>query len=167
MPDNVPGLESDCGGKNSLMKKIIILLVTLSCFCTAVQAAEGLITKTSNHGVKQTMDILEKIVREKGFNVAARVNHAAAAAKAGNKLRPTEVLIFGNPKLGSLLMQSNQTIGIDLPLKVLVYEDENGVVTLAYNDPAWLAQRHDITNRDKAFAKMAGALNGITNAAVK
>ena len=149
------------------MKRIIIFLVTLSFFCTAVLAGEGLITKTSKHNVKQTMDTLEKIVRDKGFNVAARVNHAVAATKVGETLRPTEVLIFGNPKLGSLLMQSDQTIGIDLPLKVLVYEDENGVVILAYNDPAWLAKRHNITDRDKAFAKMTGALNNFTDAAVK
>jgi len=149
------------------MKKIIILLFVLFVFSTVTQAAEGVITKTSKHSVKQTMDTLEKIVRDKGFNVAARVNHAAAATKVGETLRPTEVLIFGNPKLGTLLMQSDQTIGIDLPLKVLVYEDEKGSVTLAYNDPTWLAKRHNIADRDKAFAKMSGALNNFTNAAVK
>jgi len=149
------------------MKKIIILVAFLFAICTAVQAAEGLITKTSSHSVKQTMDRLEKIVRDKGFNVAARVNHAAAAIQSGATLRPTEVLIFGNPKLGTVLMQSNQTIGIDLPIKVLVWEDDKGVVTLGYNDPAWLAKRHGITDRDKAFAKMAGALDTFSNAAVK
>lgn len=149
------------------MKKSIILLITFLFLCTSAQAAEGLITKTSAHSVKQTMDTLEKIVRDKGFNVAARVNHAAAAIKAGMTLRPTEVLIFGNPKLGTLLMQSNQTIGIDLPLKVLVWEDDQGTVTLAYNDPAWLAKRHGITDRDKAFAKMTGALNKFTDTATK
>ena len=149
------------------MKKIIILVAFLFAICTAVQAAEGLITKTSSHSVKQTMDRLEKIVRDKGFIVAARVNHAAAAIQSGATLRPTEVLIFGNPKLGTVLMQSNQTIGIDLPIKVLVWEDDKGVVTLGYNDPAWLAKRHAITDRDKAFAKMAGALDTFSNAAVK
>lgn len=149
------------------MKRSIVLLVSVFFLCTSVHAAEGLITKTSNHSVKETMDTLEKIVREKGFNVAARVNHAAAAIKAGETLQPTEVLIFGNPKLGTLLMQSNQSIGIDLPLKVLVWENEQGVVTLAYNDPAWLAKRHGITNRDKVFAKMTGALKNLTDAAIK
>ncbi len=149
------------------MKKCIVLLISVLFFCTSAQAAEGLITKTSTHSVKQTMDTLEKIVRNKGFNVAARVNHAAAAIKAGKTLRPTEVLIFGNPQLGTLLMQSNQSIGIDLPLKVLVWEDDQGVVTLAYNDPTWLAKRHGIADRDKAFAKMTGALNKFTDAATK
>jgi len=149
------------------MKKCIVLLISVFFLCTSAQAAEGLITKTSTHSVKQTMDTLEKIVRDKNFNVAARVNHAAAAIKAGKTLRPTEVLIFGNPQLGTLLMQSNQSIGIDLPLKVLVWEDDQGVVTLAYNDPTWLAKRHGITDRDKAFTKMAGALNKFTDAAIK
>jgi len=131
------------------------------------QAAEGLITKTSNHSVQKTMDRYEKIVRDKGFNVIARVDHAAAAIKIGATLKPTELLIFGNPKLGTKLMQSNQTIGIDLPLKVLIWQDEKGDVTLSYNDPAWLKKRHGITNRDKVFAKMAGALNTFSDAAVK
>ena len=131
------------------------------------QAAEGLITKTSNHSVQKTMDRFEKIVRDKGFNVIARVDHTAAAKKTGAELQPTELLIFGNPKLGTKLMQSNQTIGIDLPLKVLIWEDEKGAVTLSYNDPAWLKKRHGITDRDEVFAKMAGALNTFSNAAVK
>jgi len=113
------------------------------------------------------MDKLEKIVKDKGFNIAARVNHAAAAMKNGATLRPTEVLIFGNPKLGTLFMQSNQSIGIDLPIKVVVWEDDKGVVTLGYNDPAWLAKRHSITDREKPFAKMTGALKKITDAAVQ
>jgi uncharacterized protein (DUF302 family) len=131
------------------------------------QAAEGLITKTSNHSVQKTMDRFEKIVRDKGFNVIARVDHAAAAIKIGAALQPTELLIFGNPKLGTKLMQSTQTIGIDLPLKVLIWEDEKGAVTLSYNDPAWLKKRHGITDRDKVFTQMAGALNTFSDAAVK
>ncbi len=149
------------------MKKILVLL-TLCLFCaTSAFGAEGLISKTSNNSVKKTMDTLEKTVRDKGFNVAARINHAAAAIKVGQTLRPTELLIFGNPKLGTQLIQSNQTIGIDLPIKILVYEDEKGVVTVAYNDPAWLAARHGITDKDKVFKKMAGALDKITAVAVK
>ncbi len=149
------------------MKNIIILFTFFFITCVSAQAAEGLITKTSSHSVKETMDKFENIVKDKGFNIAARVNHAAAAIQSGLTLRPTEVLIFGNPKLGTLLMQSNQTIGIDLPLKVLVWEDENGTVTLAYNDPAWLAERHGITDRAKVFAKMAGAMDTFSNAAIK
>ncbi|HIP40121.1 MAG TPA: DUF302 domain-containing protein [Desulfocapsa sulfexigens] len=149
------------------MKKIIFLIAIFFFTCTAVQAAEGLISKTSNHSVKETMDTFEKIVRAKGFNVAARVDHTAAAKASGLTLLPTEVLIFGNPKLGTLLMQSTQTIGIDLPLKVLVWENVKGVVTLQYNDPVWLSKRHGIADREKAFAKMSGALAKFSDAAVK
>lgn len=148
--------------------KLFVIALTLFCFTgTIVQAAEGLIIKTSNHSVQETMDRFEKIVKDKGFNVAARVNHSVAAAKSGSTLRPTELLVFGNPVLGTKLMQSDQTTGIDLPLKVLVWENENGVVSLSYNDPAWLKKRHGITDRDKVFIKMAGALNKFSDAAVK
>ncbi len=149
------------------MKTFIITAAIFFIACSAVGAAEGLISKTSSHSVKETMDRLEKIVTDKGFKVAVRVNHAAAAIQSGATLQPSELLIFGNPKLGTLLMQSSPSIGIDLPIKVLVWEDDKGVVTLSYNDPAWLAQRHGITDRDKAFAKMAGALDGFSNGAIK
>ena len=149
------------------MKGFIIVLTMFFLSTTAALAAEGMITKTSGHSVKKTMDRFEKIVKDKGFTVVARVNHAAAAIKSGGTLRPTELLIFGNPTLGTQLMQSNQTIGIDLPLKVLIWEDDKGKVTLAYNDPAWLAKRHGITDREKVFAKMAGALGKFSDNAVK
>ena len=148
--------------------KIFVILITMFSFtCTIVQGAEGLITKTSSHSVQETMNRFEKIVKDKGFSVVARVDHAAAAKKTGATLRPTELLIFGNPKLGTQLMLSNQSIGIDLPLKVLIWEDEKGVVTLGYNDPSWLKKRHGITDRDKAFAKMTGALDKFSDGAVK
>ncbi len=149
------------------MKVFVILITIFSFTCTIVQAAEGLINKTSSYNVQKTMDRFEKIVKDKDFNVIARVNHTAAAKKSGSTLRPTELLIFGNPKLGTQLMQSNQTIGIDLPLKVLIWEDDKGVVTLSYNDPAWLQKRHGITDRNKAFAKMTGALNKFSDSAIK
>ncbi len=147
--------------------KVFVILITLFSFtCTIVQAAEGLINKTSSYNVQKTMDRFEKIVKDKGFNVVARVNHTAAAIKSGSTLRPTELLIFGNPKLGTQLMQSNQTIGIDLPLKVLVWEDDKGTVTLSYNDPTWLQKRHGISDRNKTFAKMTGALNKFSDSAI-
>ncbi len=149
------------------MKVFVILITIFSFTCTIIQAAEGLVNKTSSYNVQKTMDRFEKIVRNKGFNVIARVNHTAAAEKSGSTLPPTELLIFGNPKLGTQLMQSNQTIGIDLPLKVLIWEDDKGVVTLSYNDPAWLQKRHGITDRNKAFAKMSGALNKFSDGAIK
>src|SRR5262252_9120037 len=98
---------------------------------------EGMATRPSNHGPKETMDRLAAAVAARGMSVMARIDHAAAAAKVGLTLRPTEVLIFGNPRGGTPLMQSVQTIGIDLPLKALVWQDETGKTWLAYNDPTW------------------------------
>src|SRR5262250_1811109 len=95
---------------------------------------DGLITTQSGFGPRETMDRLEQAVRAKGMAIFARIDHAAGAAQAGLALRPTEVLIFGNAKVGTPLMQADQTMGIDLPLKALVYADAAGKVWLAYND---------------------------------
>lgn len=105
---------------------------------------DGLTKVESRFGAKETMDRLEAEVKAKGLTVFARVDHAGGAAAVGMELRPTEVLIFGNACGGTPLMQSNQTAGIDLPLKALVYQDAAGKVWLAYNDPDWIAQRHEL-----------------------
>lgn len=105
-------------------------------------SADGLITVPSRHGHKATMDLLVAAVADRGMTVMARIDHGAAATKAGLELRPTEVLIFGNAKAGTPLMQVSQTLGIDLPLRMLVWEDAAERVWLTYNDPTWLAQRH-------------------------
>ena len=107
-------------------------------------SADGLVTIPSGHGPAETMAKLEAEVRAKGMTVFAHVDHAAGAAAAGLSLLPTDLLIFGNAKGGTPLMQSAQTIGIDLPLKVLAWEDASGRVWLSYNDPGWLAQRHGL-----------------------
>jgi uncharacterized protein (DUF302 family) len=104
--------------------------------------SEGLITLPSKYGPKETADRLASAVADKGMALVARIDHAGAAAKAGLELRPTEVLIFGNPKAGTPLMQSAQTAGLDLPLKALVWQDEDGKTWLGYNDPVWIAKRH-------------------------
>jgi uncharacterized protein (DUF302 family) len=96
----------------------------------------------------------------------ARIDHAAGAKTVGLSLRPTEVLIFGNPKSGTPLMQANQTMGIDLPLKVLVWQDADGRVWLSYNEPAWLALRHGLDEAVAAAVKaMTAALAAIAEAA--
>ena len=106
--------------------------------------ANGLTTLSSVFGPKDTADRLESEIKGRGMTVFARIDHAAGAAAAGITLRPTEVIIFGNARGGTPLMQAQQAIGIDLPLKALVYQDAEGKTWLAYNDPAWLAQRHGI-----------------------
>jgi uncharacterized protein (DUF302 family) len=107
-------------------------------------AAGGLTTVRSSYGPKDTMNRLEADIKAKGMTVFARIDHAAGAAEVGLSLRPTELLIFGNAKGGTPLMQSIQTIGIDLPLKALVWQDASGDTWLSYNDPGWLAKRHGL-----------------------
>src|SRR5262245_53338969 len=119
------------------------LAAGLSLSGVQAMAADGLTTLSSSGGPKETMDRLEAAVKQKGLTVVARIDHAAGAAAVGLSLRPTEVLIFGNAKGGTPLMQSTQTIGIDLPLKALVWQDASGRTWLSY-DPAWLAKRHGL-----------------------
>jgi uncharacterized protein (DUF302 family) len=125
---------------------------------------DGLTTIPSKLGPKETMDHLEAEVRAMGMRVFARIDHTAGAAAAGLSLRPTEVLIFGNAKAGTPVMQSVQTIGIDLPLKALVWQDASGVTWLSYNDPSWLAKRHG-REVDEAVNAMTAALAAVAKAA--
>ena len=125
----------------------------------------GLITIHSSYGPEDTMNRFEAEVRAKGMTVFARIDHAAGAAAAGLSLRPTDLLIFGNAIGGTPLMQANQTIGIDLPLKALVYEDEGGKTWVAYNDPKWLATRHGATGVDAVLNAMSEALAAIAKSA--
>ena len=112
-------------------------------------------------------DKLEAIVKEKGFTVFARIDHAAGAAKVGKSLRPTQLLIFGNPQVGTALISSNQSAGLDLPIRVVAWEDASGQVWLGYTAPAALAGRHGITDRDPVIEKMTGALGKLTDAAAQ
>jgi uncharacterized protein (DUF302 family) len=104
----------------------------------------GLITVRCESPVPETTDRLARVVEAAGLTVFARVDHGAGAASVGMELRPTELLIFGNPRGGTPLMQDQQTAGIDLPLKALVWEDADGAVWLTYNAAAWIAQRHGL-----------------------
>jgi uncharacterized protein (DUF302 family) len=127
---------------------------------------QGLVKSPSVFGPRETMDRLAAGVSERGMAVLARIDHAAAAATAGLELRPTEVLIFGNPSSGTHLMQSVQTIGIDLPLKALVWQDDQDRTWLAWNDPAWLATRHGVSiEPDGVLAGMTDALAALTRRA--
>jgi uncharacterized protein (DUF302 family) len=125
----------------------------------------GLITLPSAFGAKETIDRLVSEVKAKGMAVFARVDHAAGATAAGLTLRPTELLIFGNAKGGTPLMQAKQTIGIDLPLKALAWEDAGGKVWLSYNEPEWLARRHGEAALQDVTGRLAAALAAVTKAA--
>lgn len=128
--------------------------------------ADGLLTVASSHGPKDTMDRLESEIKARGMTVFTRIDHAAGAAEVGLSLRLTELLVFGNAKGGTPLMQSNQTVGIDLPLKALVWQDAWGKTWLSYNDPSWLAKRHGLGPEvDPAVNAIAAMLSAIANKA--
>ena len=111
------------------------------------------------------MDRLETEIRARGLTIFARIDHAAGAAEVGLELRPTELFIFGNARGGTPLMQSVQTVGIDLPLKALVWQDAAGKTWISYNEPRWIVHRHGIANAEPIVTKMADQLRAITNAA--
>ena len=127
---------------------------------------DGLMTLPSTHGPKETMSRLEAAVKAKGMTVFARIDHAAGAAAVGLPLRPTELLIFGNARAGTPLMQSVQTIAIALPWKALVWQDDAGSTWLSYSDPRWLAKRHGAGHElDAAVNGMAAALDAVAQTA--
>jgi uncharacterized protein (DUF302 family) len=125
---------------------------------------DGLVVYASTFEPKTTMDRVVAAVTERGMAVLARIDHAQAATKAGMELRPTEVLIFGNPKAGTPLMQQSQTMGIDLPLRILVWQDGDGKTRLAYNAPEWLARRH---GADAGNSGLLEAMNAALAAVAK
>ncbi|MCB1522364.1 MAG: DUF302 domain-containing protein [Hyphomicrobiaceae bacterium] len=140
-------------------------LLTSGLTGSSVAAAGELVVKESQRSVKETIEALAAALEKKGIKIVARVDHAAGARAAGLELAPSELLIFGNPKLGTPLMQSNATIGLDLPMKVLAWQTADGKVMIGYTAPDALAGRHAITDRAEVLATMTKALDGLTNAA--
>ena len=154
---------------NTLSTSLTILIITLSLLSTSVSASDdnGIIKIRSNSGVSETIDKLEAVLNKKGMTIFKRVDHTAGAEKVGLKLRPTDLLIFGNPKVGTPLMQCSQTAALDLPQKALAYKDESGQVWLAYNDPAYMAKRHGIQGCEQAVNKVSNALAKFTKIATE
>jgi uncharacterized protein (DUF302 family) len=150
-----------------MLKRILCLGLVLLAGLPVVQAAGGMISVRSSHSVADTVDRLDKALTGAGFKIFARVDHAAGARSVDMALPPTELLIFGKPAAGTLLMQSQATVGIDLPLKYLVWEDADGKVMIGWNDPVWVAQRHGITDKTPVIEKIGGALNKFASEAAK
>jgi len=146
------------------MRLVMAMLFALALPLSAI-ATDELTTKPSKYSVKETVDRLSSALKDKGITPVARVDHAAAAKAAGLELKPTELLVFGNPKLGTPLMQTNRHVGIDLPMKVLVWEDDAGKVWIGYTPPFTLKARHKIDGRDDILKAMTGALEAFTSAA--
>ncbi|MEO7150457.1 MAG: DUF302 domain-containing protein [Burkholderiaceae bacterium] len=148
------------------MKSIpAIVLAVFTSFSAIAFAADGLIAVKSPYSVGQTLDRLESGAKQRALKVFARIDHAAGALSVGKTLRPTELLVFGNPQGGTPLMECAQSAGIDLPLKALAWQDDQGQVWLGYNDPAHLARRHETPNC-AAVAPISKALSGLVMEAV-
>mgnify|MGYP006235477287 FL=1 len=148
------------------MKKLLPLCAILLSVSFSVAASDGLIKYQSNYSVKETADRFEEIAKSKGLTLFARIDHQKNASNVDLELRPTEVIIFGNPKVGTPLMQCAQEVAIDLPQKVLVSEDANKKVWLSYNDPNYLLNRHAINGCDEVIKKISGVLSKLSEATI-
>jgi len=146
-----------------LIQTLLLLLIAFN--YTISQASQEYTLKQSRYSVGETIDRLERLLNEKGIIVFSRIYHSLGAKKAGIQMRPTQLLIFGNPKAGSPLINENPLVALDLPLKVLAWQDENNKTWLAYLNPAELQARHNIQNNE-LLNEMKNALNTLTNQAL-
>lgn len=154
-------------GRLNRMPFLGIAALLFALMTAPAHGADGVVLVPSSYDVKTTMDKLQKSLTEKGITIFARIDHAAAAKSIGQPLRPMELLIFGSPKLGTPLMQKNAEIGLDLPLRVLVFQAENATTYIAYTDPAILAKRYGVTEPGSALEQMTDVLKSFTAAASK
>ena len=147
------------------MKKALISALLAVFIVLPAIAAEGVINVLSTFSVEKTAERLDSLLHKKGLTVFTRIKHAENAAKVGVALRKTELIIFGNPKIGSPLMVCQQSVAIDLPQKALIWEDDNAQVWISYNDPNYLKKRHAIADCGEALSKIGRALSGLSKAA--
>lgn len=151
-----------------ILKPITACLIILLTYSQShAQPDDGTTRIKSPYSVSTTIDRLENVLKTRGMTIFKRISHSDNAEKVGLDLRPTELLVFGNPKLGTLLMQCQQLSAIDLPMKGLAYEDEQGQVWLAYNKPEYLENRHRIKNCDEALKKISKALANFSRMATE
>lgn len=141
-----------------MIKTIIVMAMGCLLCVSSTFAADGLVRVQGKDSVQVVADRLQHILKDKGMHLFARIDHQAGAAQAGRQLRPTELFIFGNPQAGTPLMQCKQSFAIDLPQKMVIYLDEAGKTWIVYNDPAYLAKRH---NLDGCGAKVLTKVNEI------
>ena len=151
--------------KEKKMKNIIFPALSLVFIAISAAAAEGVVDVRSAFNVEETAVRLEGILTEKGMTIFNRIKHSESAGKVGIELRDTELIIFGNPKVGSPLMQCRQSVAIDLPQKALIWEDDKAQVWISYNDPRYLEKRHNISGCEEVIAKTEKALAGIAKKA--
>ena len=161
-------LRSGIAARMTAMMRVACVLVAATvAYSTPAVADNHLVIKKSANSVSDTVDRLSDVLKARGISVVARIDHAAAAVKSGLSLRPTTLLIFGNPKLGTPLMQSNPKVGLDLPMKVLVWQDASGQVWLTYAKPERLKADYGLQGQDTTLRQMTDALNNLTEEAVR
>ena len=146
---------------------VTLALMAVPPAAPALADDSALVTKKSPYSVAETLDRFTQIITGKGLTVFARIDHAAGAEKVGQMLAPNTVLVFGNPKVGTPLIQANPQVGLSLPLKLLAYEDADGQVWLAYLSPHALKTAYGLEGKDGALDNVAKALANLTDAAVK
>ena len=146
--------------KNSILTALLMVFIAIP-----VGAADGVIKVKSAFSVAETADRMENVLDKKGMTIFKRIKHSEGAAKVGITLRETELIIFGNPKVGSPLMKCQQSVAIDLPQKALIWQDKKDKVWISYNDPQYLKKRHNIKGCEEVLSKVEKALAGITKAA--
>ena len=147
------------------MKSAIFCAVAILFGAIPAMAADGVIDVPSTFNVEETADRMESILSAKGMTIFTRINHSEGAVKYGIELRKTELIIFGNPKVGGPLMKCQQSAAIDLPQKALIWEDDKGKVWISYNDPRYIERRHGVTGCEEVVLKIEGALAGMAKAA--
>jgi uncharacterized protein (DUF302 family) len=147
------------------MKKVILTALSILFIAIPVAAADGVVDVPSTFNVEETADRMVSILNKKGMTIFNRIKHSESAAKVGIELRRTELIIFGNPKVGSPLMACQQSVAIDLPQKALIWEDDSAKVWISYNDPRYLEKRHNISGCEEAITKIKKALAGIAKSA--
>jgi uncharacterized protein (DUF302 family) len=143
------------------MKKAILMALAIVFIAFPALASDGMVNVRSTFNVEETADRMESILKEKGMTVFNRIKHSEAAAAVGIELRNTELILFGNPKVGSPLMKCQQSAAIDLPQKALIWEDDKATVWISYNNPRYLEKRHNITGCEEVISKIERALAGI------
>ena len=147
------------------MKKAILSVLGILFIAVPAAASDGMIDVQSTFTVQETADRMEIILQEKGMKIFNRIKHSEGAAKAGIELRNTELILFGNPKVGSPLMKCRQSVAIDLPQKALIWEDDKAKVWISYNDPRYLERRHAIAGCEEVLLKIEKALASIAQSA--
>jgi uncharacterized protein (DUF302 family) len=149
-----------------IISRTIFVLVVFNFVSSSVLASDSLISIESGYSVKQTADRFEAVLKKKGLTIFARIDHSSNASTVGLELGPTELIIFGNPKVGTPLMQCSKQVAIDLPQKALFWSDVNGQTWLSFNNPEYLKERHDIKGCDSVIQKISSVLDNLSKAAV-